>query len=57
MLKQFDTTKFHDYRNAVITKTLLDTGMRIGECFSMKPDHIDFIHRSILVVNPKKQTT
>jgi integrase/recombinase XerD len=55
VIKQFDVTRFHDYRNALITKTLLDTGMRIGECLSLMPEHIDFNHKSILVINPKNK--
>lgn len=55
VLGQFDTSKFHDYRNSVITLALLDTGMRIGECLSLMPEHIDFKHKSILVTNPKNK--
>jgi integrase/recombinase XerD len=55
VIKQFDTTKFHDYRNAMMTKTLLDTGMRVGECVSLMTEHIDFAHKSILLVNPKNK--
>ncbi|BFH13206.1 hypothetical protein J6TS7_21860 [Paenibacillus dendritiformis] len=35
VLKQFDSSTFHGYRNYIITKLLLDTGMRIGECLSL----------------------
>ncbi|WP_218619266.1 hypothetical protein [Paenibacillus sp. P46E] len=31
VLGKFEISRFHDYRNSVITKTLLDTGMRISE--------------------------
>jgi len=55
VLSQFDVSKFHDYRNAMITKTLLDTGMRVGECLSLMPEHVDFAHKSILIVNPKNK--
>ncbi|BCG60074.1 tyrosine-type recombinase/integrase [Paenibacillus sp. URB8-2] len=55
VLNQFDTSKFHDYRNSVITLTLLDTGMRIGECLALMPEHIDFKHKSILITNPKNK--
>jgi integrase/recombinase XerD len=55
VLKQFDTTTFHGYRNLIITKLLLDTGMRIGECLSLKPNQFDFHHKSILIVNPKNK--
>lgn len=55
ILGNFDTTTFHGYRNFIITKLLLDTGMRIGECTDLIPNHIDFIHYSILIVNPKNK--
>ncbi|RYD02475.1 hypothetical protein N752_24410 [Desulforamulus aquiferis] len=32
ILGSFDTTTFHGYRNYLITRLLLDTGMRVGEC-------------------------
>ncbi|QWU18480.1 integrase/recombinase XerD [Paenibacillus sophorae] len=53
VLGQFDTAAFHGYRNYVITRLLLDTGMRIGECLSLQPENFDFKHKSILIKNPK----
>lgn len=38
VLGQFDTATFHGYRNYVITRLLLDTGMRIGECLNLQPE-------------------
>lgn len=55
VLNQFDTTKFFSYRNYMITRLLLDTGMRISECLAVMPEHIDFNHKSILIVNPKNK--
>lgn len=55
VIDQFDVTKFHDYRNWIITRLLLDSGMRIGECLAIMPEHIDFQHKSILIVNPKNK--
>lgn len=55
VLGQFEISRFHDYRNSVVTKTLLDTGMRIGECLSIEPENIDFKHKSILITNPKNK--
>jgi len=55
VLKQFDTATFHGYRNLMITKLLLDTGMRVGECLSLTPAQFDFHHKSILIVNPKNK--
>lgn len=52
---QFETSTFHGYRNQVITRILLDTGMRIGECLSILPEHIDFQHKSIHITNAKNK--
>ncbi|WP_051051728.1 tyrosine-type recombinase/integrase [Paenibacillus sonchi] len=49
----FESSTFHRYRNPVITRLLLDTGMRIGECLSILPENIDFQHKSIDVINAK----
>lgn len=53
LLSQFDYTKFHGYRNKVITMILQDTGMRISECLALEIDFIDFKHRMILVTKTK----
>ncbi|WP_407668703.1 tyrosine-type recombinase/integrase [Paenibacillus bouchesdurhonensis] len=55
VLAQFETTTFTGYRNWMITRLLLDTGCRISECLSIQPEHIDFNHKSILIVNPKNK--
>lgn len=53
VMRTFDNTTFHGYRDWLITRLILDTGMRIGECLSLIPDVIDFKTRSILIENPK----
>lgn len=53
LLSQFDYTKFHGYRNKIITMLLQDTGMRIGECLALTIEAIDFKHRMILVTVTK----
>lgn len=53
VLRHFDTTTFHGYRNWIITRLLLDTGMRISECLSLKASIFDFKNKSILIENPK----
>jgi integrase/recombinase XerD len=53
LLSQFDYTKFHGYRNKVITMLLQDTGMRISECLALTVGLIDFKHRMILVTKTK----
>lgn len=55
VLRTFNISTFHGFRNTVITKVLLDTGMRISECLSLTPREIDFIHYSILVTNAKNK--
>lgn len=55
VINQFERETFHGYRNYVITRILLDTGMRIGECLSLQAENFDFKHKSILVVNPKNK--
>ncbi|CAM4523184.1 integrase/recombinase XerD [Paenibacillus endophyticus] len=52
---QFETSTFHGYRNLVISRLLLDTGMRIGECLSILPENIDFQHKSIHITNAKNK--
>ena len=53
LIAQFDYTKFHGYRNKIITMLLQDTGQRIGECLALEVDNIDFKHRMILVTKTK----
>lgn len=53
VMRTFDNTTFHGYRDWLITRLILDTGMRIGECLSLTPEVIDFKTKSILIENPK----
>jgi len=55
LFKAFDTTTFHGYRNYVITKLLLDTGMRISECLALEDKDVDLKNKSILVTNTKSR--
>ncbi|MBY3617983.1 tyrosine-type recombinase/integrase [Acinetobacter sp. CUI P1] len=55
IFNQFESSTFHGYRNRVITRLLLDTGMRVGECLSLLPENIDFQHKSIHVINAKNK--
>jgi len=48
-LKSMDTSKFHEYRDKIIFETLLDVGMRIGECLSIVVEDLDLVNRSILL--------
>lgn len=50
LLKSFDLSKFHEYRDYVITELLFDTGMRIGECLLIKENtDINFTNKTIFL--------
>lgn len=49
LLKYMDNSKFHEYRDSIITQTLLDSGMRIGECLSIEIEDLDLVNRSIIL--------
>ena len=50
LLKCFDLSKFHEYRDYVITQLLFDTGMRLGECLMIRNEtDINFKDRSIFL--------
>lgn len=49
LLKSFDLSKFHEYRDYVIAQLIFDTGMRIGETLLIKETDIDFVKRTILL--------
>lgn len=53
LLRAFDLTTFHGYRNWLCVRLMLDTGMRVSECLALKPEHFDFKNKAILVTNPK----
>ncbi|OME37864.1 integrase [Paenibacillus odorifer] len=55
VLSQFDNSTFYGYRNYVIMRLLLDTGMRTSECLFLMPEHIDFKHKSIHITNAKNK--
>ena len=50
LLKSFDLSKFHEYRDYVITQLIFDTGMRIGECLMIRDEtDINFNERTIFL--------
>lgn len=49
LLKNFDLSKFHEYRDYIISQLIFDTGMRIGETLMIKETDIDYIKRTILL--------
>lgn len=55
ILRVFDITTFHGYRNSIVTRLLLDTGMRVSECLGLLPERIDFKHKAILIENSKSK--
>jgi len=49
LIKAMDLTKFHEYRDYVITNLILDTGMRLTECINLTINDADLDRRSILI--------
>ena len=49
LLKSFDLSKFHEYRDFVIAQLIFDTGMRIGETLAIKETNINYTTRTILL--------
>lgn len=50
LFKCFDLSKFHEYRDYVITELIFDTGMRVGECLLIRDaTDINFNDRSIFL--------
>ena len=55
VLDAIDTTTFHGYRTWIQTRLILDTGIRASECCALRPEHVDFDTKSILIENPKNR--
>lgn len=49
MLRAMDNSKFSEYRDSVLIRLLLDTGMRIGECLAIKPEDVNIEKRCIFL--------
>ena len=50
LLKSFDLSKFHEYRDYIVTQLIFDTGMRVGECLMIKDvTDINFNERTIFL--------
>jgi integrase/recombinase XerD len=56
LLKEFDTTKFHEYRDWLITRLLLTTGARVGETLSIKEQDVDFRNKAIILKDTKNKS-
>lgn len=50
LLKSFDLSRFHEYRDYVVTQLIFDTGMRLGECLLIRDEtDINFNDRTIFL--------
>lgn len=47
LIKSMDCTKFHEYRDYVVTNLIFDTGMRLSETLSLNIYDFDFDRRTI----------
>lgn len=47
LINVMDKSYFSEYRDLATIILMLDTGMRLGECLSLKVDYIDFNERAI----------
>jgi integrase/recombinase XerD len=55
VIKQFDVTTFHGYRNYICSELIFDSGIRCSEALNIKVVDLDFRHKSLLVTNPKNK--
>ena len=49
LLRCFDVSKFHEYRDYIVAQLIFDTGMRLGETLLIKETEVDFTKRTILL--------
>ncbi len=49
LIKSFDNSKFHEFRDSIICQLLLDTGMRISETLLIKLDDVDLLRKAIFL--------
>ena len=47
LIRCFDLSKFHEYRDCTIIELIMDTGMRVGETLLIKLSDVDMVRRSI----------
>ena len=52
-IRSFDVSKFHDFRDWIIARMILDTGVRIGELVSIVPGDIDLRNGALLLRETK----
>lgn len=51
--RSFDVSKFHDFRDWIIARMILDTGARIGELVAIVPGDIDLRNGALLLRETK----
>lgn len=49
LLSKLDISRLSEYRDYIIINTLMDTGMRVGECLKINISELDFKERSIML--------
>jgi integrase/recombinase XerD len=49
LIKSFDNSKFHEFRDCTIIYLLFDTGMRISETLSIKLEDVDLAKKTIFL--------
>lgn len=49
LLNSLDISRLSEYRDSIIVNTLMDTGMRVGECLKITVNDVDFKERSIIL--------
>ncbi|WP_297633513.1 tyrosine-type recombinase/integrase [uncultured Clostridium sp.] len=49
LIKTMDLSKFHEYRDYVITNLIFDTGMRLSECLSLTYEEVDIVNKTIFL--------
>lgn len=49
LLRVFDLSKFHEYRDYIVAQLIFDTGMRLGETLLIEETDIDFTKRTIFL--------
>lgn len=49
LMQSFDLTRIYEMRAYIMTRLILDTGVRVGELTEIKPEDIDFRNRAILM--------
>nr|WP_242839582.1 tyrosine-type recombinase/integrase [Clostridium botulinum] len=49
LIRSIDTTKFHENRDGIVIRLIMDTGMRLSETLHLTINYVDFSRRTILI--------